>query len=256
MAVAQLAIQRSGQLDWLRRPPHQPCQLWTIDRGSDGFARRGAPVEAPEGSWFCAEPDGRTTLALPPPPEQQSAPPPEQQSAPLPAPLAAALRHPRSGAWFLAEAQALIDPVRGLRHPLAVVAMTLSADLHRLYAVTTAGELYVLTASAYRELVGEPALDAPELLLGGLAEHGAPSSLALGPAGLLLATSRAVVGINLRSLRLAPIIAELAAHPLLAELRSPAVAMDHHRNLYLADEALAVCAPAHGTPPLVCARAR
>ncbi len=247
MAGAQLAIQRSGQLDWLRRPPHQPCQLWTIDRTGAGFAPRGAPVEAPEGSWLCAEPDGCTTLALPPLPEQRS--------ASLPASLAAALRHPRSGAWFLAEAQALIDPVRGLRHPLAVVAMTLSADLHRLYAVTTAGELYVLTASAYRELVGEPALDAPELLLGGLTEHGAPASLALGPAGLVLSTSRAVVGINLRSQRLAPIIADLAAHPLLAELRSPAVAMDHHRNLYLADEDLAVCAPAHGTPPLLCARA-
>lgn len=251
MAVAQLAIQRSGQLDWLRRPPRQPCQLWTIERGRDGFARRGAPAEAPEGSWLCAEPDGRTTLALAPPPHQGQAPHP----SPYPAPLAAALRHPRSGAWFLAEATALVDPVRGLRHPLAVAAMTLSADLHRLYAVTTAGELYVLTASAYRELVGEPALEAPERLLGGLAEHGAPASLALGPAGLLLATSRAVVGINLRSLRLAPIIAELAAHPLLAELRSPAVAMDHHRNLYLADEELAVCAPAHGTPPLLCARA-
>lgn len=275
MATAQLAVQRSGQLVWLRRAARQ---LWTLSPGEGGaWTAARHPQLVGERSWLVAERDGNAVLASAPfgagliasgvaetpQPELESFLEEERRtdariaawSAAATASLHAGLRHPRTGHWFLAGSSSLSDPARDVVYPIVAVALALSSDQHRLYAVTAAGDLYVLAADPSRELPDEASRAAPELVLSGLAAHGAPSALALGPAGLVLATDRAVVGINLRSRSVAPILADLAAHPLLAELRAPAVAMDHHRHLYLADEQLVVYASAHGAPPTLCARA-
>jgi len=181
--------------------------------------------------------------------------------APAPAtaaPLTAALLHPRTGAWFLGTETSLEEQPRGRVHALVesrgVAAMTLSTDQRRLYFISPEGELFMLPVMSLGAGDATTSTDQPECLLGDLGRHGEPCGLALGPAGLVLATHRAVVGINLRSRTVAPILAELAAHPATASLRAPAVAMDHRRNLYLADERTVVCAPGHGTPPYVCAQ--
>lgn len=263
---AQLAVQRSGQLAWLRRAAGE---LWTLvpEAGApDGW--RASRGEAAPGSWLCAEADGQPRLCAGPAGEGGSgaaASPGAAAgfagsagsggSARALLPLLSLLRHPRSGALFAGTAETL-EELGGRVHPIGAAAMVLSTDLRRLYAISPRGELHVLAAAA-----GAPAGDlpeAPELVLGGLDRFGAPAALAFGPAGLVLATAGAVVGINLRSRTVAPILAALpaalAALPAGAGLIAPAVAIDHRRTLYLADEHRVVALGSDGSPPRLIAR--
>jgi hypothetical protein len=246
-ARAQLSVQRSGQLDWLRR---SVGELWTLQPETVGAGKTSWSAQRTDfgvlpGSWLAAAPDGRPRLAQAPVREGDL-------------PLIIALWHPRTGAWVLGTESTLEERPSGrvhvLAHTLGVAAMTLSSDQRRLYFVSPRGELFVLPVMPLGLDDAPTSPDEPERLLGDLDLHGEPCGLALGPAGLVLATSRAVLGINLRSRTVAPIVAELAAHTACAPLRAPAVAMDHRRNLFLADEHAVVCAPGHGTPPYVCAR--
>jgi hypothetical protein len=246
-ALAQLAVQRSGRLDWLRSARGSGgsgSELWTLQPAHPGAAQttwsaRLIEGHVPPGSWLGAE------LVQAP-------------AAATAAPLTAALLHPRTGAWFLGTETSLEEQPRGRVHALVenrgVAAMTLSTDQRRLYFVSPRGELFMLPVMPLGLDDAAASADEPECLLGDLGRHGEPCGLALGPAGLVLATHRAVVGINLRSRSVAPILGQLADHPACAALRAPAVAMDHRRNLYLADERAVVCAPGHGTPPYVCAQ--
>jgi hypothetical protein len=271
-ARAQLAVQRSGQLDWLRRPggdeatdeatddadghstDHVPDELWTLVPQTAGAASTTWSARrsdlGPPNSWLAAGPDGGPKLVQAPVGQGASS---GLASGLSIAAVTAALWHPRTGAWFLGSDAALEERPSGRVHGIGVAAMTLSTDQRRLYIVSPGGELFMLPVMPLG-LHEAPEPDAPELVLGELDRHGEPCGLALGPAGLVLVTSRAVVGINLRSRTVAPILAELSAHPACAALRAPAVAMDHRRNLFLADERAVVCAPGHGTPPYVCAR--
>jgi hypothetical protein len=270
-ARAQLAVQRSGQLDWLRRlgggaggdeaTDDVTDELWTLvpqtaGAASTTWSARRSHLAVPPNSWLAAEPDGGPKLVRAPVGEGDGASRSRAggpSSGPSSDAVAAALWHPRTGAWFLGSAAALEERPSGRVHAIGVAAMTLSTDQRRLYLVSPGGELFMLPVMPLG-LHEVPESDAPELVLGELDRHGEPRGLALGPAGLVLLTSRAVIGINLRSRTVAPILAELSAHPACAALRAQAVAMDHRRNLFLADEHAVVCAPGHGTPPYVCAR--
>lgn len=245
--AAQLVVQRSGQLTWLRRAAGQ---LWTLAAGSDATAPwQGSSIEVPAGSWLGIAADG-TPRPLPPLSADASAAPSVDASA---APPIAWIEHPRSGARFLATLHGLSG--LGRTHPLAAVALALSTDLRRLYAVTDGGQLYALAAVA--DATADDLPVAPELVLDGLERFGAPAALAFGPAGLVLSTSRAVVGVNLRSRSVAPIVADLKAHPACAALGlgegspGPAVAIDHRRTLYLAGER-AVVAFGYEGPFVIC----
>jgi hypothetical protein len=264
-ALAQLAVQRSGRLDWLRSVAGSGgsgSELWTLQPAHPGAAQttwsaRRIEGHVPPGSWLGAEPRGR--VDGPGGGVDDECPALVQApAAATAAPLTAALLHPRTGAWFLGTETSLEEQPRGRVHALVenrgVAAMTLSTDQRRLYFVSPQGELFMLPVMPLGLDDAAASADEPECLLGDLGRHGEPCGLALGPAGLVLATHRAVVGINLRSRSVAPILGQLADHPACAALRAPAVAMDHRRNLYLADERAVVCAPGHGTPPYVCAQ--
>lgn len=256
-------MQRSGQLDWLRRPGGDeatddvPDELWTLvpqtaGAASTTWSARRSDLAVPPNSWLAAGPDGGPKLMQAPVGQGDSASSGLASGLSIAA-VTAALWHPRTGAWFLGRDAALEEWPSGRVHGIGVAAMTLSTDQRRLYVVSPGGELFMLPVMPLG-LHEAPEPDAPELVLGQLDRHGEPCGLALGPAGLVLVTSRAVVGINLRSRTVAPILAELSAHPACAALRAPAVAIDHRRNLFLADERAVVCAPGHGTPSYVCAR--
>lgn len=254
--AAQLAVQRSGQLDWLLRAsgdPEQPCQLWRLS--AEGHRPQGDGWEAeladlaPAGSWLGAEASGQPRLLPPPAPGAFRAaaddPRADARDGALtslePAALTALLWHPRTGSLFAGSAAGLEELGDGCRrslHAAPVVAMTLSTDLRRIYHLSAAGELFM--TAAVPETSAELAGGAPERLLGGLDRFGAVSGLALGPAGLVLVAERAVIGINIRSRSWAPILDELAAHPAVAALVAPSVAVDHRRNIYLADASAVV----------------
>lgn len=238
--AAQLAVQRNGQLDWLLRAsgdPEQPCQLWRLSPEGDAWEAELADL-APAGSWLGAEASGQPRLLPPPAPASFRAAGDDARDA---AALTALLWHPRTGSLFAGSAAGLEELGDGCRrslHGAPVVAMTLSTDLRRIYHLSAAGELFM--TAAVPETSAELAGDAPELLLGGLDRFGAVSGLALGPAGLVMVAERAIIGINIRSRSWAPILDELAAQPAVAALVAPSVAVDHRRNIYLADASAVV----------------
>ncbi len=249
--AAQLAVQRNGQLDWLLRAsgdPEQPCQLWRVSPLDEGWETQLADL-APAGSWLSAEASGQPRL-LPPPAlgafraagDDAGSDPRDDARASLdPAALTALIWHPRTGSLFAGSAAGLAELGDGCHralHAAPVVAMTLSTDLRRIYHLSAAGELFM--TAAVSETSAELAGGAPELLLGGLDRFGAVSGLALGPAGLVMVAERALIGVNIRSRSWAPILDKLAAHPVVAALVAPSVAVDHRRNIYLADASAVV----------------
>jgi hypothetical protein len=257
--AAQLAVQRSGQLDWLVRvaaasaespesvespESGDPCQLWRLALQEHRCVVELADL-APAGSWLSAEASGQPRL-LPPP----SLPPGTLTTLTS---LTSLLWHPRTGALFLGSAaglEELLDGERRLLLEVPVAALTLSTDQRRLYAISAEGELFVAPAQSAHGVAGpELATAEPERLLGGLDGFGAVSAMALGPAGLVLAAEQAIVGVNIRSRSWAPILAALSEHPAAAALRAPSVAVDHRRNVYLADATSVVRIGGDGSRP-------
>jgi hypothetical protein len=206
--AAQLGVERSGQVTWLRR---HGGELWRLEPEPPSW--RGAREQVAPGSWLSTGADGRL-VALPPTVADSGATP------------TAWLRHPRSGARFLGAATSLeLHRDSQVRvWPIAVAALLLSTDLRRLYAVRPDGALHVLELE-----LGT----APEQLTAALPRDlGAVQCAALGPAGIVLLTEQRVVGINLRSL-LATALRPRDPAPGLAE---PAIAVDHLGVVYVVGE--------------------
>ncbi len=267
---AQLAVQRSGQLDWLRRSEASEAsdtdtgatgELWAlipeVPGGAYGAAWRAERREAVgQGTWLGADASGLPHLVQLPAAATGAGIGAGTGGGIDGLALTAALWQPRTGSIFLATEAALEEHLAsGERrvHAVGVAAMALSTDLRRIYSISPAGELWVTPAvpASAGAGAGEGELTAPERLLAGLDRHGAVTGLAVGPAGLVLVAERAVFGVNVRSLSSA-LIFELATSPLFAELRRPAIAVDHRRTIYLADDRAIACARGDGSDPRSC----
>lgn len=213
---AQLAVRRDHVALWYRRAAGE---LWSLDAAP-------ARCSVLPGAWLVAGADGE--------PAVQPAP---ASLAPT-GELVAALCHPRSGAWVWATTEGLGDSTQlaaGRQAPVlgAIAALAWSWDGRRLYVATARGAIWSLAVASAEpaELIAELADPAPGSL-----------ALAVGPAGLVVTTSAAVWGINVRQRRAArllawPALREGAGLPAAQDTpEAPAIAVDARGWLYLADD--------------------
>lgn len=209
---AQLAVRRDHVALWYRRAAGE---LWSL---------AAAPARCPvlPGAWLVAGADGE--------PAVQPAP---ASLAPT-GELVVALCHPRSGNWVWATAEGLGgSPQLAAGQLGAVAALAWSWDGRRLYVATARGAIwsYPVASSEPAELIAELVEPDPGSL-----------ALAVGPAGLVVTTSAAVWGINVRQRRAArllawPALREGAGLPAAQETpEAPAIAVDARGWLYLADD--------------------
>lgn len=216
---AQLAVRRDHVALWYRRAAGE---LWTLDAAC---SRQPVLPEA----WLVASPRAELEVA-----------------AARPGAALAALRHPRSGRWVWLAAEGLLggEGQLGAGLPGALAALAWSWDGHRLYAATAAGALWSTPVAS-----AEPAEQVAELSEPATGDV----ALAVGPAGLVVTTSSAVWGINVRQRRAMRLLSWPALRAGVGlperspEQAPPAVAVDARGWLYLADATHVVRVRADGS---------
>lgn len=263
--AAQLLLQQSGVVTWYRRTQGELWQLTPDDER--GFVATMAPSAA--GAWLCADATGAPALHELPP----------QRS-----PVAAVLVHPRTQDRLLAGPEGLVvvpAPSRpggavepemhngptgptgstGSTAPTsrvllsgAVQALAWSSDLRRIYAATSEGTVWMVPSTARGPDASEPVVLAELPRLGDDA-RGLSVSLAMGPGGLLAVTPAAVYGINLRHGTCVRLFALPALVPASGWMEAPAVAVDHQRFIYLADDREVTRCRGDGSEPARCGAA-
>jgi hypothetical protein len=227
--AAQLVVARTGRLAWYRREAGELRVLTPLDSvGSGGV------TPAIVGGWLTARPDAEPFVLDP---------------AALAAfgTLTAVLWHPLTRSSFIGAATALYeraDTGEVVTHNVGVAAMAWSSDLRRLYFASPEGSLFVLEVAA--------AAAGPVLLTAGLGGTGRVHSVTMGPGGLVAVTSDAIVGVNLRHGTVMPLFSPPAGA---FALDAPAIAIDHLRNMYFADDRGVVGTRGDGTEPRWVARA-
>ena len=210
--AAQLQLQRSGVVTWYRR---LAGELWSLTPRAEDFT--ASVAAAPPGAWLGTDARGAPVLW-----------PPELGGGEV----LALLQHPRSGARWLGTAAGLCAAAQPVSLAGGITALAWAADLHRLYAATADGAVWAVPLSPVDPGTGA---EAAPVLLAHIPVGEVPGlTLALGPAGLVAATAQAVFGINLRHGTAAQLF-RWRDEPAAAQA-PPAVAVDHARFIYLADD--------------------